>query len=91
MEPKNILYISLTIGVLILAGAVSLAAFRLAQVFKALKVLVEDIEDTAKDVRLLKDELKFSLRDKLKSNSFSLVALLLKSLMKKSLSKRAVK
>ncbi len=83
MEPRNILYISISIAALIFAGALAFAAFRLAQVFRALKVLVEDIEDTTHDVRLLKD--------KLKSDSFSLVALLLKSLLKKNLSKRAVK
>ncbi|KKS65245.1 hypothetical protein A3A14_00135 [Candidatus Daviesbacteria bacterium RIFCSPLOWO2_01_FULL_43_38] len=83
MEPRNILYISISIAALIFAGALAFAAFRLAQVLKALKILVEDIEDTTKDVRLLKD--------KLKSSSFSLIALLLKSLVKKNLSKRAVK
>ena len=83
MEPKNIFYISATVSVLIFAIASAYAFFRLAQVFKALKLLVEDLEDTTHDVRALKD--------KLKSNSLSLVALLLKGLVKKSVSKRVVK
>lgn len=82
MEPKNILYISLALGALLFAGAASYAAFRLAKVFKALQTVVEDIEDTTKEVRFLKD--------KLKSSSFSLIALLLKGLLTKS-SKRVVK
>lgn len=82
MEPRNILYISLSLAALIFAGAIAYAAFRLAQVLKSLKVLIEDIEDTARDVKLLKD--------KLKTSSFSLIALLLKGWLKKS-SKRAIK
>lgn len=83
MEPRNIFYILVAVGALAFLGASAYAAFRLAQVFKALKILVEDIEDTAKDVKFLKD--------KLKSSSFSLIVLLLKGLVKKNLSKGAVK
>ncbi len=83
METRDILYIALTIGVLVLAGTTAYAAFRLAQVFKALKILVEDVSETAKEVNLLKE--------KLKSSSISLIALLLKGLLKKNLSKRVVK
>lgn len=74
VDPKNIFYISVAIGVLVFAGAIAYAVFRLAKVFKALQTLVEDIEDTTKKVRLLKD--------KLKSNSFSLLAMLLKRVVK---------
>lgn len=75
MDSRDILNTAIALGFLVFTGTAAFAFYRLARVFKALETLVEDIEDTTKDVKLLKD--------KLKSSSLSLVALLLKGLLKK--------
>lgn len=61
MDGLDIFYLSLSIGFIVLVGTVSYAAFQLVQTLRSIKILVEDIDDTAKDVRIAKEATKLNI------------------------------
>ena len=58
MNSQELLFYSLALGFLILVGFFSLAAYRLAKVLESLKVLIDNIEDAAKDLNVIKNQIK---------------------------------
>lgn len=58
MTSQEFLFYSLAIGFLILAGFISLAAYRLAKALESLKVLIDNLEDTTKDLNIIKNKIK---------------------------------
>ena len=54
----DILYLSLSIGFLILVGVISYLVFRVSRTLGNVDTLVEDVDDTAKDIRGLKNHVK---------------------------------
>ena len=52
------MFYSLAIGFLILVGFISLAAYRLAKSLESLKVLIDNLEDTTKDLNIIKNKIK---------------------------------
>lgn len=55
MQSLDVLYFSLSIGFLVLAGFISFAAFQLAQTLKSARLLIMDAKDIVKDVQAVKD------------------------------------
>lgn len=72
---QEILYYILTLGFIVLVGFISYASYRLAQALMSLKKLIEDLEETTKDVNLIKN--------KVKGIALSSLVLLLKGILKK--------
>ena len=72
---QDILYYILTLGFIVLVGFISYASYRLAQALMSLKKLIEDLEETTKDVNLIKN--------KVKGIALSSLALLLRGILKK--------
>ena len=58
MSPQEFLYYSLAIGFIILTGFISYAMYHLAEALKSLRVLLDNIEDTAKDFNVIKNKIK---------------------------------
>ncbi len=54
----DVLYISLSLGFLVLVGFVSFTSLKLARTLDSLKLLIDDIDDAANDVKNLKNQLK---------------------------------
>ena len=52
------MYYSLAIGFIILTGFISYAMYHLAEALKSLRVLLDNIEDTAKDFNVIKNKIK---------------------------------
>lgn len=59
MSIQDFLFVSLSLGFLILVGFISLAAFRAAQTLRSMKFLIDNLEDTSRDINSLKNNLKF--------------------------------
>ena len=57
----DLLYISLTIGFLILVGFVSYAAYQLGQTLKSIRRVANEVEGTTRDIEIIKDEIKYGL------------------------------
>ena len=58
MSSQEFLYYSLAIGFIVLVGFFSFAMYHLAETLKSLKVLLDNIDDTAKDFNLIKNKIK---------------------------------
>lgn len=58
MNSQEFLYYSLAIGFIVLVAFTSYAMYRLAEALKSIKYLVDNIEDTAKDINLIKNKIK---------------------------------
>lgn len=70
MTSLDFLYFSLAVGFLILVVFLSLVAYQLTQTLKQLKLVLEDVKDTTKDVQIIKKSIKLGI--------FNLLSLLLK-------------
>lgn len=70
MSALDFLYLSLAVGFLVLAFFISFAAFQLAKTLVSLRLVLEDIKDTTRDVSRLKNALKLGI--------FGLLATLIK-------------
>ena len=81
MSSLDILHYSLAAGFLIIAGFLGLAAYRLSQALKAIKILVEDVEDTAKELKVIKDSFKMGIS--------SLLNLFIRKMAKKETGKKS--
>jgi hypothetical protein len=55
---QEFLYYSLAIGFIILVGFISFTMYHLAKALESLKVLIDNIEDTAKDINIIKNRIK---------------------------------
>lgn len=55
---QDILYYILTLGFIVLVIFISYAAYQLTQTLKSLKRLIDEIEDTTRDVNVIKDKIK---------------------------------
>lgn len=58
MTSQEFLYYSLAIGFIVLVGFTSYAMYHLAEALKSIKYLVDNIEDAAKDINLIKNKIK---------------------------------
>ncbi len=72
---QDILYYILTFGFIVLVIFISYAAYQLTQTLKSLKRLIDEVEDTTKDVNLIKNRVK--------GVALSSLALLLRGILKK--------
>lgn len=59
MPYQNFFYAALGVGFLILVGFISYAAYQLSLTLKELRFLIEDVDDTARDIQTIKNEIKF--------------------------------
>ncbi len=55
---QDILFYCLAVGFLVLVGFLSYAAYRLAETLESLKAVLDNIEDTTKDINLIKNKIK---------------------------------
>lgn len=55
MKSIDILYYSLSIGFLVLVASVAYASFRFAQAIGSMKKVLDDVEDTTRDIRYAKN------------------------------------
>jgi len=55
---QDFLFYILAFGFIILVGFVSYTAYRLAEALKSLKVLIDNLEDTARDLNIVKNKIK---------------------------------
>lgn len=58
MESKDIFNISLTIAILLMAGCALYVSFYLVKALKSVTRLVDNLEDTAEDIKLLRNQFK---------------------------------
>lgn len=58
MNTQDFLFLSLAFGFIVLVIFISLAAYRLAQALESLKLLIDNVEDTAKDINIIKNKIK---------------------------------
>ncbi len=58
MTSQDFLYYSLAIGFIVLAGYLCYTLYHLAEALKSLKLLIDNIEDTAKDLNVIKNKIK---------------------------------
>lgn len=56
---QEFLYYILTLGFIVLVFFISFAAWETARTLKSLKKLIDEVEDTTRDVNLIKDKIKF--------------------------------
>lgn len=56
--PQEFLNNILTLGFIVLVTLTSCAAYQLILTLKSLRRLIDDVEDTTKDVNLIKDKIK---------------------------------
>ena len=72
---QDILYYILTLGFIVLVIFISYAAYQLTQTLKSLKRLIDEVQNTTRDVNLIKN--------KVKGIALSSLALLLRGILKK--------
>lgn len=58
MSVQDVFYLILTIGTLVLVVLISFLIIRLVRILDSLKKLVENVNDTAADMRMVKDQFK---------------------------------
>lgn len=63
MDSSDILHYAVALGFLIITAFFAYAFYRFALVLKTLQLLIADVEDTAKDIKLLKNKLRFGFSD----------------------------
>jgi len=55
---QDFLFYILALGFIILVGFLSYAAYHLAEALKSLKLLIDNLEDTARDLNIVKNKIK---------------------------------
>ncbi len=58
MSIQDFLFLSLAFGFIVLVVFISFATYRLAQTLESLKLLIDNVDDTAKDINIIKNKIK---------------------------------